>query len=58
MSHDGSLMIGGARTAAAGEDSARLRLAPTGERDRLRAELLRRIVVREEERQYLRRMPR
>lgn len=58
MSHQGSLLIGGVRPSAARGESACQGIVPAGERERLRAELLRRIVAREEERQYLRRTPR
>jgi|AACY02.3.fsa_nt_gi hypothetical protein len=58
MSHDGSLGIHQPRLSGNGHASDTSRLTPVREREQLREELLRRIVVREETRQYLRRMPR
>lgn len=58
MSHDGSLVLTVGRTLTTQQDAAVRRLVPSREREQLRAELLRRIVAREEERQHLRRMPR
>ncbi len=58
MSHDGSLGLRGLSLSERNGESVASRLASTHERERLREELLRRIVVREESRQTLRRMPR
>jgi len=46
------------RLSGNGHATTNSRLTPAREREELREELLRRIVVREETRQYLRRMPR
>ena len=58
MSHDGSLGLQGLSLSERNQELVASRLTSTLERDRLREELLRRIVVREESRQTLRRMPR
>ena len=58
MSHDGSLGLQGLSLSVRNGESATSRLTSTYERERLREELLRRIVAREETRQTLRRMPR
>ena len=58
MSHDGSVVMSVGRRSSPQHDAVARRLAPSREREQLRAELLRRIVAREEERQHLRRMPR
>lgn len=58
MSHEGSLGFHEPRLSGNGHATTNSRLTPAREREELREELLRRIVVREETRQYLRRMPR
>ena len=58
MSHDGSLGLQGLNLSVRHGESATSRLTSTYERERLREELLRRIIAREETRQTLRRMPR
>lgn len=57
MSHEGSLGLREPGLSGRNQEPPS-RLTATPERERLREELLRRIVAREETRQHLRRMPR